>query len=216
VLDLGCGTGRLALGMTAAGHTVTGVEPARESLAAARAKPGARRVRWIAGSSASIPRRSFDAAVMTSHVAQFLITDAGWSAALADVRAGLVAGGRLIFDSRDRRARGWQAWNPADSRRCTTLPDGREVESWTEVTGVTSELADGSAVAGTVVSFAIHYRYPGAGNRVSTGALRFRAEDELRSSLAGAGFAAEQIYGGWQREPAGTGDGEFLIIARAR
>ncbi|HEX6920353.1 MAG TPA: class I SAM-dependent methyltransferase, partial [Actinomycetes bacterium] len=43
VLDLGCGTGRLALGMAAAGHTVTGVDPARASLEAARAKPGAER-----------------------------------------------------------------------------------------------------------------------------------------------------------------------------
>ena len=37
VLDLGCGTGRLALGLSAAGHQVTGVDPAGASLAAARA-----------------------------------------------------------------------------------------------------------------------------------------------------------------------------------
>lgn len=71
VLDLGCGTGRLALGMAAAGHTVTGVDPARASLDAARAKPGADRVTWIEGTSPVLPDASFDAAVMTSHVAQF-------------------------------------------------------------------------------------------------------------------------------------------------
>ena len=31
VLDLGCGTGRLALAMAADGHEVTGVDPARAS-----------------------------------------------------------------------------------------------------------------------------------------------------------------------------------------
>jgi len=49
VVDLGCGTGRLAIGMSAAGHTVTGVDPARASLDAARMKPGADRITWIEG-----------------------------------------------------------------------------------------------------------------------------------------------------------------------
>ncbi|HEU5420151.1 MAG TPA: class I SAM-dependent methyltransferase [Streptosporangiaceae bacterium] len=216
VLDLGCGTGRLALGMTAAGHTVTGIEPAPQSLAAARAKPGAQRVRWIQGGPAAIPQASFDVAVMTSHVAQFLVSDSDWAAALAGLHAGLVPGGRLAFDSRDPRARGWQRWNPAISRRRTVLPDGRAVEAWTEVTDLAAGAAGDSTAAGAVVGFAIHYAFPGAGNLVSTATLRFRTEAELRSSLARAGFEVEQVYGGWHREPAGAGDGEFLVIARAR
>ncbi len=75
VLDLGCGTGRLALAMAAAGHAVTGVDPARASLDAARAKPGADEVTWIEGTSSVLPDAAFDVAVMTSHVAQFFGTD---------------------------------------------------------------------------------------------------------------------------------------------
>lgn len=41
VLDLGCGTGRLSLGLAVARYDVTGVDPARASLDAARGKPGA-------------------------------------------------------------------------------------------------------------------------------------------------------------------------------
>ena len=44
--------------------------------------------------------------------------------------------------------------------------------------------------------------------------LRFRTEDELRTSLAAAGFVVEHVFGGWDREPVGAGDGEFLVIAR--
>ena len=204
VLDLGCGTGRLALGMSEHGHSVTGVDPASASLDAARAKPGAARVTWIEGTSAVLGASEFDVAVMTSHVAQFFITDAEWARTLADLHRALVPGGRLVFDTRDPAAREWERWS-TDRRRSVTLPDGRVVEEWTEVT----------AVQPNTVSFTIHYGFPDHGELVSTATLRFRSVDELRESLRAAGFTVEQIYGGWNREPIGGGDGEFLVIARA-
>jgi len=205
VLDLGCGTGRLALAMARAGHTVTGVDPAAASLAAARAKPGAGKVTWVEGSSEALPDSAFDVAVMTSHVAQFFVTNEEWAKALADLRRALVPGGRLTFDSRDPRARGWKQWNPADSRRQVTLPDGRQVTATIDVDAVTDD----------VVSFTIRYAFSDGTALASTGDLRFRTEAELRASLAAAGLHVEEIYGGWNREPAGVGDGEFLVIARA-
>jgi malonyl-CoA O-methyltransferase len=47
VLDLGCGTGRHALWMAAAGATVTAVDFSEGMLAEARRKPGAARVRFV-------------------------------------------------------------------------------------------------------------------------------------------------------------------------
>ena len=205
VLDLGCGTGRLTLAIAAAGHPVTGVDPAAASLEAAQAKPGAGNVTWIEGSSAALPAAAFDVAVMTSHVAQFFVTDEEWDKALTDLRRALVPGGRLTFDSRDPRARGWKQWNPADSRRQAVLPDGRQVTATIDVDAVTDN----------VVSFTIRYAFSDGEALASTGDLRFRTEAELRSSLTAAGFTVEQIYGGWNREPIGAGDGEFLVIARA-
>jgi len=206
VLDLGCGTGRLALGMAAVGHAVTGVDPARASLAAARAKPGADRVTWIEGTSPILPSSAFDIAVMTSHVAQFFVDDTEWQRALADLRRSLVPGGRLVFDTRDPRAREWEQWNPIDSRFRVTLPDTREVEAWTEVTAV----QDGR------VSFTMHYRFSDREQLQSTATLRFRTDDEVRISLDGEGFSIEQMYGGWNRLPVGSGDGEFLVVAVRR
>jgi SAM-dependent methyltransferase len=203
VLDLGCGTGRLALAIAAAWHAVTGVDPAAASLAAARAKLGADQVTWIDGVGRALDA-AFDVAVMTSHVAQFLVTDEEWARVFADLRRALVPGGLLTFDTRDPRARGWERWNPAESRREIGLPDGRTVTTATEVT----------SVAGGVVSFAIRYAFSDGENLLSTADLRFRTEDELRSSLASAGFTIEHIYGGWNREPIGAPDGEVLVIAR--
>lgn len=204
VLDLGCGTGRLALGMAAAGHTVTGVDPARASLDAARAKPGADRVTWIEGTSLILPDDTFDVAVMTSHVAQFFGSDDEWGQVLADLKRTLIPGGRLVFDTRDPAARAWERWNPVDSRRQAVMPDGRVITAWTEV----------NSVVGGTVSFTIRYAFPDGEELLSTATLRFLDEHEVRSSLHEAGLTVEHIYGGWNREPVGAGHGEFLVIAR--
>lgn len=205
VLDLGCGTGRLALALAAAGHAVTGVDPARASLEAARAKPGAARVTWVEGTADVLPERAFDVAVMTSHVAQVFVDDGAWAQVLGRLVRALVPGGRLLFDARDPRARAWERWNPVDSRRRVRLGDGREAEVWTEVT----------AVAGGCVGFTHHYAFSGGAALVSSSTLRFRTEEELRASLERAGFRVERVYGGWDRQPAGEGDGEFVVVARA-
>lgn len=207
VADLGCGTGRLALGLAAAGHVVTGVDPARASLDAARRKEGADRVTWVEGTSIDLPTAAFDVAVMTSHVAQMILGDDEWAACLADLRRALRPGGRLTFDSRDPATRGWERWNPVDSRRSVRLPDGSVVEAWTEVTAV-----DGP----TIVTFTIHYSFPSGVERESTARLRFRSEAELRASLDAAGFDVEHIAGGWSGEPVGHLDGELLVTARRR
>ena len=59
VVDFGCGTGRLALGLAAAGHEVTGIDPAHASLDAARRKPGATLVRWVVGTASDLPAARF-------------------------------------------------------------------------------------------------------------------------------------------------------------
>jgi len=138
VPDLGCGTGRLTLALAGAGHADTGVDPARASLDAAQAKPGAERVTWLEGTARSLPTTDFDVATMTAHVAQFLLADEDWRATLHDLYRCLVPGGRLIFDSRDPHAREWERWNPHHSRRTVELADGSMVETWVDVTSSAS------------------------------------------------------------------------------
>ncbi|MFR9776748.1 class I SAM-dependent methyltransferase [Micromonospora sp. MS34] len=206
VVDLGCGTGRLTLALAAAGHSVTGVEPARASLDAARGKPDGGRVTWIEGIAADLPAAAYDLALLTSHVAQEIRDDAEWAGTLVELRRALVDGGRLAFDSRDPAARRWERWNPAHSRRRLALPDGTTVDAWTELT----EVRDGQ------VSFRHHYRYPDGRELRSAGTLRFRTEAELRASLTAAGFTVDRMCGGWAGEPVGASqDGELIVVARA-
>lgn len=83
VLDLGCGTGQLSLRLAEAGHTVTGIDPALASLDVARAKAGAEKVTWLHGLAADATASTFDVALMTNHVVQFLTDDEEWHRTLA-------------------------------------------------------------------------------------------------------------------------------------
>ena len=166
-------------------------------------KPGAACVTWIEGTSTVLPDDAYDAAVMTSHVAQFFLSDAEWAATLADLHRALVPGGRLCFDARDPADRAWERW-PEEWHRTVALPSDGTVEQSMEVTDI----------AGDTVTHTIHYRFGRDDELESAATLRFRTEDELRTSLAAAGFTVDAIFGGWQREPVGRGDGEFLVIAR--
>ena len=162
---------------------------------------------WIEGTSAGLPVDAVDVAVMSSHVAQLFTGDDEWRRTLADLHRSLVPGGRLAFDSRDPRARGWERWNAVDSRREVTLPNGDVVRAWTEVTAVEGP---------TIVSFTHHYTFPDGHELESDLALRFRSEAEIRTSLLDAGFAVDHLDGGWEGQPVGSSDGELLVIARAR
>lgn len=202
VLDLGCGTGQLTLRLAEAGHEVTGIEPARASLDVARSKPGAEGVTWMNGLAADAPSNAFDLVLMTSHVAQFMTGDDEWLTVLRHLRLG----GRLVFDSRDPAARDWDTWRP-EHRTELTLPDGRAAVNWTEVTDVTGEC----------VSFTHHFSFPDSAEELlSHSTLRFRPEATLRETLDAAGFDVDAIYGGWNREGVGQGDGEFIVFSRAR
>jgi ubiquinone/menaquinone biosynthesis C-methylase UbiE len=95
VLDIGCGTGTLAWLLARRGLTVTAVDPAAASLAVARTKPGADRVRWVHGYATDLPPLQVDLVTMTANVAQVFATDAEWAATLRAAYAALRPGGRL-------------------------------------------------------------------------------------------------------------------------
>ncbi|MFY1597083.1 class I SAM-dependent methyltransferase [Micromonospora sp. WMMD737] len=203
VLDLGCGTGRLTVALAGRGHRVTGVDPAAGSLSAARAKPGAELVTWICGTVEDVPSASFDVALMTSHVAQYLVGDDEWRNALSALHRAVVPGGRLLFDSRDPAFRHWTTWNRASSRT-VPLPDGSDVLVWSEATATDTGVVD-------VIR---HYEFPDRA-RLSSATLRFRTEAELRASLEETGWAVDFVFGGWQRQRVGAGNGELVVGAHS-
>lgn len=166
VLDVGCGTGVLALRMAGRGMSVVAVDPAEASLDVARTRPGAERVTWLLGDATSLPGLRVDLATMTANVAQVFLTDEAWQATLTAVHRALRPGGVLAFETRDPGARGWEAWLPSTSRRSTEVPGVGQVTTWVELLEVTEDPL--------LVTFRWHYGFPGGEERLSTSTLRFR------------------------------------------
>lgn len=108
VLDVGCGTGTFACLLAERGKEVTGVDPAAASLAVARGKPGADRVRWLIGDATTLPPLQVDLVTMTGNVAQVFLTDEGWASTLRGARSALRPGGWLVFEVRDPARGAWR------------------------------------------------------------------------------------------------------------
>jgi SAM-dependent methyltransferase len=184
VLDIGCGTGELASLLASGGVDVIGLDPAAASLAIARRKPGAGRVRWILGDATAAPPRSVDMATMTGNVAQVFVADDDWLDALRAIRQALRPNGRLVFETRDPGRKAWQSWNRVQTYRRAEIAGMGVVETWCDVV----------TVDGPLVTFRWTYAFESDGSAiVSDSTLRFRTREEVAQSLARTGYAVEDV-----------------------
>lgn len=204
IVDFGCGTGLITRALAGQGHRVIGVDPSAEMIAVGRTREFGERVRWIVGEVDAVGTPDADLAIMTSHVAQFFVSDEAWAGALAAVHRSLRPGGLLGFESRNPGAREWERWTP---EHVTTVVDSivGPIDWWADV----HDVADG------VVRCSIHYRFGATGDElVSHAALRFRTRDELTDSLERAGFTIERVDGWWDGRPADATAPEHIVVAR--
>jgi SAM-dependent methyltransferase len=184
VVDLGCGTGTFALLLADAGVEVVGVDPAAGSLAVARAKPGAGRVRWVHGDASALPELGADLATMTGNVAQAIVDPTDWQRTLRAVRRALRPGGHLVLETRDPARRAWREWTPAATRAVAEVDGVGRVESWLELTAVRPPL----------VSFRTTFVFAADGQVLtSDSTLRFRERDEVATALRTCGFVVDEV-----------------------
>jgi ubiquinone/menaquinone biosynthesis C-methylase UbiE len=201
VLDVGCGTGSLAILLAASGRQVTGVDPAGASLDVARRKPGAASVRWLRGDATSLPALSADLAMMTGNVAQVFLGD-DWTATLHGIRGALRDSGYLVFETRRPERRAWEEWAADNGPLIRTVPGIGQVERRMEVT----------RVALPYVSFRYTYTFASDGLEVrSDSTLRFRSRAEVEESLADNGFTTLDV-----RDAPDRPGREYVFVAQRR
>lgn len=197
VLDLGCGTGTLAIMLASAGLDVVAVDPAGAMLDVARAKPGSDRVRWIQGDASQLGREArTDVVTCTGNAVQAIVDDADWHRTLQAVHRVLVPDGHFVFETREPSRRAWESWNRRGSYAAL---DG--MESWEEVTRVEWPL----------VTFDSTTVFPDGTRVVVTSTLRFRERAEVEADLRSHGFSVTDV-----RDAPDRPGRELVFIARAR
>ena len=198
VIDIGCGTGSLAVRLAGLGLQVIGLDPAVASLEVARRKPHAEGVEWIAGDATALEGRrvSADLAVMTGNVAQVFITDDDWHLTLDALRSSLRPGGWLVFETRRPEVRDWESWRTPPTT--VTIPGASSAITSMTVTEVALPL----------VTFESETVVDGEALR-STSTLRFRDRVEIERDLAAHGFEVEEV-----RDAPDRPGKELVFVAR--
>jgi SAM-dependent methyltransferase len=98
-LELGIGTGRIALPLAARGVPVHGIDLSRAMVARLRAKPGGDRIGVTIGDFATTRvEGSFRLAYLVYNTIMNLTTQAGQSAAIANAASHLEPGGRFVIE----------------------------------------------------------------------------------------------------------------------
>jgi SAM-dependent methyltransferase len=127
VLDLGCGTGRVALDLAAQGARVTGLDsdPALVEEMRSRARSQGLRIEGVAGDARGFELgRRFALVISPMQVVQLLGGQAGRASMLAAVRRHLDPGG--LFAA--ALANPFDGWSETES--LPPLPDVREEQGW--------------------------------------------------------------------------------------
>jgi SAM-dependent methyltransferase len=179
ILDVGCGTGCLALLLARTGRTVLAVDPAAASLDIAGAKDGSAAVTWIHGDATAVPPATADLAIMTGNVAQVFLADEDWTRVLRAIGTALRPHGYLVFETRRPERRAWEEWAADTAPVTLDVPGAGQVEHRLEVTAVDLPF----------VSFRDTYTFAADGAVItSDSTLRFRGREEMAASLAAAGY----------------------------
>ncbi len=137
---------------------------------------------------------------MTGNVAQVFLTDEDWAQALQGIRAGLCAGGYLVFETRRPESRAWERWTADSAPVILDILGIGSVERRREVTDVSLPF----------VSYRDTYRFLADGAVViSDSTRRFRGRDEVESSLVTHGYRVLDI-----RDAPDRPGKEFVFIAQ--
>jgi 2-polyprenyl-3-methyl-5-hydroxy-6-metoxy-1,4-benzoquinol methylase len=213
LLDLACGTGRMAIQMAALGYAVVGVDLVPEMIALARQKAAAAgvAVEWVVADARAFRLdRPFPFIFMLENVFQFLLTRADQEAMLARVREHLRPAGRFLFETRNPSPRFLLDVRHPDPQQFTT-PDGRHLV-------VTEEQHYDPLTQIQHYSGRHHWRYPDGRQeeKVLRTALRYVYPQEMEALLHYNGFEIVACYGDWQQAPLAATSPALIYVCRRR
>jgi SAM-dependent methyltransferase len=189
VLELGVGSGRLAVPLAATGVEVHGVDASEAMLERLRARAGGERVRAVLGDMADLdlsggPR--FAVVLIAFNTLFNVPTEADQRRCLTRATGLLAAGGRVVVET----------FVPREDRDgATTAVEARHIGLDEVVLTVSRVDREHQTVTGQ------HVQITEAGIRLRPWHLRWSAPAQIDEMAAGAGLALDWRAGGWAGEP---------------
>jgi len=200
-LELGVGTGRLALPLSAAGYEVTGVDASARMVEALRAKPGGDRLRVIVGDVATAALGDSYALVYAADCVLADVDGAGeLPSCLRNVRAALAPDGAFVCD-------GFLPPRSELHRRALVVREalpggGRLVHDW-------EHDPDECLLWGQTTVTAADGQVYSLPSRV-----RYRWPHQLDAVAREAGLALVDRYADWSRRPLDDASGTCVSVYR--
>ena len=213
ILELGCGTGRVAIPLAQDGHEVVGLDRSEAMLA--RAERHARRegvnLRLVEGDMRSFSFSEAFALITIPFNTFLMLTPEERWACLARVREHLAETGLLAVDcfqpdpelivGKDGAVREeWTRHDPESGRDVTKFSSSRANVDQVDVRWWFEQLDDEGHVTRWQRTTTLHYMY--------------RRETEFL--FAAAGFDLEALHGDYDGSPAGPSSPKLLVVARRR
>lgn len=211
VLELGIGTGRLALPLVAAGMDVRGIDSSEAMVDRLRERPGADDIEVLVRDFADVamPPRAERAAtaadlVLCAYNTFFnLATDAAQQRCLDGVAGVLAPGGRFVLEA---------FVPPPDvdtvDEREASLVRVRHLSADAVVLSASMRDTDAQTLSGQYVEVRED------GIRLRPWHLHYRRPDELDELAAAVGLALEHRWAGWHREPFGGDSRAHVSVYR--
>ena len=213
LLDLACGTGRMALRMAALGYEVAGVDITPEMIEWARQKAAKQglAIEWVVADARTFHLgKQFSFIYMLEHAFQFFLTREDQEAMLARVREHLLPGGCFLFETRNPNPRNLQEVRHPEGDKYTMADGGQLV--------VTEEQCYDPMAQ--IQHYTRHLTFPRAGGQQETQvlrvALRYVFPQEVEALLFYNGFEIRACYGNWQQDPLTATSPEMIYVCQRR
>ena len=198
VLELGVGTGRLAIPLAANGADVTGLDASPEMLARLRAKPGGRDVKLVIGDMAAPPLRGpFGVAFAAFNTFFNLPTPEAQRRCVEQVASLLQPDGVLVVE-------GLLPGDELDAPAGDVAP--RTIALDRVVLTVSRHEPHEQTITGQ------HVEITETGIRLRPWVVRYVRPEQLDALAAGAGLSLVERWGGWRREPFDPGGAGHVSV----
>ena len=226
VLELACGTGRVAIPIARQGFAVTGLDVVPGMLERARGKAAGLPIRWVEGDAREfdLGEERFRLIFLTGNAFQAFLTNADQEALLGRVRAHLHDEGLFAFETRNPR---WRTREDRDedrdglfvdletraeeeARPSFTDAEGREVREWRTRT------YDHVAQVLHWTSYRRWHEGSEERTKITRIALRYTFPQELAALLHYNGFTIARRYGDWNGEPLTAASPSIIVVCRKR